>query len=341
MLGILGSSSRVGRAGGKKISRVLLGSLCCFAMFILGPSGSAAPGWAASDVTNLGAPTAAVPVTLAYGLGVRHVRTAVRAGGKAELMFLGTLVDDGSAAERWPVVKALNQFGTLSGVSPVVSRGCIYQLVALVPRLQCAPTEEHGFITGLATFDWSHAVYHSRYLAFAHQDLIDQNLRMRAKLSPLERSLFNRYVALPGFNNYHDTVWHTAVDTHTVQTLQTPLRRFPLLAVGRSVETVSNVAISGDLNSSTGRTVLPFAAVQQSLMKGRAEGGAPATLVPDYNAETNVIIAMICAADGLQPHTVCARPVIRTILSALKRAPTHLTATLRKGKSRRGELRGS
>jgi len=78
------------------------------------------------------------------------------------------------------------------------------------------------------------------------------------------------------------------------------------------------VAISGDLNSSTGRTVLPFAAVQQSLMTGRAQGGAPATLVPDYNAETNVITAPICAADGLKPHTVCGRPVIRRILTALK-----------------------
>jgi len=319
MLGILCSVSRLGSAGGKKTNRVFLGFLCCFALFILGTSGSAMPGWAASDVPNLGAPTTAVPNTLASGLGVRHLRTTLRAGGKAELLFLGTLVDNGSTAERWPVVKALTQFGTLSGVSSVVSRDCLYQLVALVPRLQCAPTEEHGFITGLATFDWSHAVYHSRYLTFVHNDLIDQNLRMRAKLSPLERSLFIKYVALPGFNNYHDTVWHTAADQNSVEASLHFSHRFPLLAIGRSVETDSNVAIWGDLNSSTGRTVLPFAAVQQSLMTGRAQGGAPATLVPDYNAETNVITARICAADGLQPHAVCARPVIRTILTALKR----------------------
>ncbi len=302
MLGILCSFSRLGSAERNKTNRGLLGPLCCLTIFFLGTSGSAMPGWAANNVTNLGAPTAAVPSTLAYGLGVRHLRTAVRAAGKAELLFLGTLVDDGSAAERWPVVKALNQFGTLSGVSPVVSRDCLYQVVAMVPQLQCLPTDEHGFITGLATFDWSHTFYHSRYLVFVHQDLIDQNLRMRAKHSPVEQSLFNHYVGLPGFNNYHDTVWHTAIDTHTLQALQTPLRRFPLLAVGRSVETGNNVAISGDLHSSTGRTVLPFAAVQQSLMTGHAQGGAPATLVPDYNAETNVITALICAADGLQPR---------------------------------------
>lgn len=315
MLGILCSFSKVGSAGRNKTNQVFLGLLCCFAMLILGARGSAMPGWAASDVTNLGAPTAAAPSSLAYGLGVRHLRTAVRAGAKAELLFLGTLVDGGSAAERWPVVKALNQFGALSSANPVVSRDCLYQVVSMVPRLQCIPTEEHGFTTGLATFDWSHAVYHSRYLAFVHKDLIDQNLRMRAKLSPLERSLFNRYVARSGFNNYHDTVWHTAVDRPTYQDGS---RQFPLLAVGRYVETVSNLAIPGDLNSSTGRTVLPFAAVQQSLMTGRAEGGAPATLVPDYNAETNVITALICAADGLKPHAVCARPVIRHILTALK-----------------------
>jgi len=319
MLGILCSFSRVGSTGRNKTNRVLLGLLCCFAMFILGTGGSAMPGWAASDVTNLGAPTTAVPSTLSYGLGVRHLRTTLRAGGKVELLFLGTLVDNGSTAERWPVVKALSQFGTLSGVNPVVSRGCLYQVVAMVPRLQCVPTEEHGFITGLATFDWSHAVYHSRYLVFVHKDLIDQNLQMRAKLSPLERSLFIKYVALPGFNGYHDTVWHTAVDQHSVEGTLHLSHRFPLLAIGRSVQTDSNVAIWGDLNSSTGRTILPFAAVQQSLMTGRAQGGAPESLVPDYNAETNVITAMICAADGLQPHAVCGRPVIRRILTALKR----------------------
>jgi len=338
MLGILCSFSRVGSAGRNKTNRVFLGFLCCFAMLILGARGSAMPGWAASDVTNLGVPTAAAPSSVAYGLGVRHLRAAVRAGAKAELLFLGTLVDDGSAAERWPVAKALNQFDALSGVSSVISRDCLYQVVALVPRLQCGPTEEHGFITGLATFDWSHAVYHSRYLTFVHKDLIDQNLRMRAKLSPLERSLFSKYVTLPGFNGYHDTVWHTALDTHTVQALQHASHQFPLLAVGRSVETGNNVAISGDLNSSTGRTVLPFTAVQQSLMSGHAQGGAPATLVPDYNVETNVITALICTADGLQPRAVCGRPVIRTILTALKRGPAYLTAALIKLRSQRGAL---
>ena len=338
MLGILCSVSRLGSARGKKTNRGLLGFLCCFAMFILGTGGSAMPGWAASDVTSLVAPTTAVPNTLASGLGVRHLRTTLRAGGKAELLFLGTLVDGGSTAERWPVVKALTQFGTLSGVSPVISRDCLYQLVALVPRLQCGPTEEHGFITGLATFDWSHTVYHSRYLVFVHKDLIDQNLRMRAKLSPLERSLFIKYVALPGFNGYHDTVWHTAVDQHSVEGMLHLSHRSPLLVVGRSVETGNNVAISGDLHSSTGRTVLPFDAVQQSLMSGHAQGGAPATLVPDYNVETNVITALICTADGLQPRAVCGRPVIRTILTALKRGPAYLTAALIKLRSQRGAL---
>ncbi|MDQ2740769.1 MAG: hypothetical protein M3Z66_00455 [Chloroflexota bacterium] len=270
-----------------------------------------------ASLTDLGPPTNALPQGVPTG-GFRRVKATLTSHSVPELLFIGTLVDDGSAAERWPVVKALNQFGTLSGVSPVVSRDCLYQVVAMVPQLQCLPTEEHGFITGLATFDWSHAVYHSRYLAFVHKDLIDQKLQMRAKLSPLERSLFSKYVALPGFNGYHDTVWHTAVDQHSVEGMLHLSHRFPLLAVGRAAETGNNVAIPGDLSDVSGRLILPFATVQQSLQKGHAQDHASPSLVSDYNAEANVLTAFICHADGLKPAQVCHRPVIKSILKSVK-----------------------
>jgi hypothetical protein len=110
------------------------------------------------------------------------------------------------------VVKALNQFGTLSHVSAVVTRSCSYSNELPGTQAQCDPAVMRGFVTGVATYDWSHAVYHSRYLIFVHKDLIDQNLQMRQTLTPLERSLFTRTVAFTGFSNWHDTVWHTAID---------------------------------------------------------------------------------------------------------------------------------
>jgi hypothetical protein len=38
-------------------------------------------------------------------------------GSRAQVLFIGTQADIFSAIERWPMVKALEQFGTLSGVN--------------------------------------------------------------------------------------------------------------------------------------------------------------------------------------------------------------------------------
>lgn len=57
-----------------------------------------------------------------------------------------------------------------------------------------------------------------------------------------------------------------------------------------------------------------FSDVQESLVAGRAAGGLPQSLVTDVNAETNIITALICHADGKQPGSVCSRPVIRGLL---------------------------
>ena len=265
------------------------------------------------SVTDLGPPTNALPQFPPTG-GFRRVKTTLTSHGVPELLFIGTLLDERSSAERWPVVKALNQFGTLSNVSPVVTRSCAYPYIVQPPKAQCNPTEMHGFVTGVSTFDWSHAVYHSRYLVFVHKDLIDQNLKMRQPLTPLERSLFTRHVALSGFGNWHDTVWHTAIDLNSPQASQQGSHRFPLVAISRYIQTGADVAIYGDLYESSGQRVLPFATVQQSLQQGRAQDHASPSLIPDYNAEANLLTAFICHADGLRPAQVCHRSVIRSIL---------------------------
>jgi len=268
------------------------------------------------SLTNLGPPTNARPQFPPIG-GFRRIKTTLTSHGLPELLFIGTLIEPRSASERWAVVKALNQFGTLSNVSPVVTRSCAYPYVLQPPRVQCQPTEEHGFVSGVSTYDWSHAVYHSRYLVFVHKDQIDQNLQMRQTLMPLERSLFTRYVALSGFGNWHDTVWHTAVDLDSPQASQQGNHRFPLVAISRYIQTGADVAIYGDLYDSSAQRVLPFTTIQQSLQKGRAQDHASPSLIQDYNAEANVITALICHADGLRPAQVCHRPVIRSILKLI------------------------
>lgn len=302
------------RASGWRIHTKLYAALAvAIAAVIVAATSVTMAGSRQTSITDLGPPTNARPQVPPTG-GFRRIKTKLTSHGLPELLFIGTLVDERSAGERWAVVKALDQFGTLSNVSPIVIRSCAYPYVLQPPRVQCQPTEEHGFVTGVSTYDWSHAVYHSRYLVFVHKDLIDQNLQMRQTLTPLERSLFTRYVALSGFGNWHDTVWHTAIDLNSPQASQQGNHRFPLVAISRYIQTGADVAIYGDLYDSAAQRPLPFATVQQSLQKNRAQDHASPSLISDYNAEANVITALICHADGLKPVQVCHRPVIRSIL---------------------------
>ena len=63
-------------------------------------------------------------------------------------------------------------------------------------------------------------------------------------------------------------------------------------------------------------TILPlsFSTVQQALIHGRVAGSGPRSLVPDINIETNILTALICHVDRLQPASVCNRPAIRQLL---------------------------
>ena len=304
-----------GRPGRWRIHTKLYAALVvAIAAIVVAATSVTMAGSRQNSITDLGPPTNARPQFPPTG-GFRRVKTTLTSHGLPELLFIGTLVDLRSAGERWAVVKALNQFGTLSDVSPVVIRSCSYQNGSQAPQV-CEPAEIRGYVTGVATFDWSHAVYHSRYLVFMHKDLIDQNLQMRQTLTPLERSLFTRYVALSGYGNWHDTVWHTAVDQYFGGG-PSGRRWFPLVAISRYLQTGADVAIYGDLSDVTGRVNLPFATIQQSLQKGRPQDHAEPSLITDYNAEANLLTAFICHADGSRPAQVCHRPVIRSILKQI------------------------
>jgi hypothetical protein len=98
-------------------------------------------------------------------------------------------------------------------------------------------------------------------------------------------------------------------------------RQFPLLAVGNYLSTGNNVAIWEDLGTRA-NAVVPFSTIQESLKAGKPISvnsiGPPASLITDFNAETNVITAFICHADGLRPSKVCGRAVIKKIFKHIK-----------------------
>jgi len=249
-----------------------------------------APVAAATSITNLGKPTKDLgPLYFPLG-GFHHSAIDAASHGKAELVFIGTLWDRGSALERWSVVKALDQFGTLSNVT--------------------ASTDVEWTGADVATFDWSQAGYRSPYLTFIHFDVNDRNKQIFQRPSGIAEALVRRY-APP-----------------LVAAAPIEYSKIPLVAVGTYLQTASRIMVYGSLE----RTIVPtpggqypgdatlaplsFSEVQQALIQ--AKDPPSMDTVENVNAETNIITALICHADGKKPASVCGRPVIKTILKSVK-----------------------
>lgn len=101
----------------------------------------------------------------------------------------------------------------------------------------------------------------------------------------------------------------------------------PLIAVGGYIQTVSQIVLNGDFESSTpiqpgnpasGATYQPlsFDAIYDALARG--QNPPQTSLVQDVNAEANIITALICHADGKQPASVCGRPTVKEIVGYIK-----------------------
>lgn len=289
---------------------------------------------ALSNVTNLGGP-ANIESTNAYFplSGFHRMKGGVHQSGKPVLLFVGSQGPSLQSinAERWPVVKALDQFGTLSGVSPV--------------ERQCT-TVPNGMFKGqtactIPTFDLSQARYRSRYLVFVSRDLLREErgrLVPFQRLSPAEQALFDRYARAShpqcGSGTGQHFARHPCSYVEMVQATIAPQqigsqRTLPLIVTGGYEQTVSQDLGWPDFahpiayTPPPGRIVyaendqrLPFETVHQALLHGK---DPPAShLVEDVNAEANVITALICHADGRQPVSICGRPAIRAILKYVK-----------------------
>lgn len=194
-------------------------------------------------------------------------------------------------------------------VQAITSRSCEN---AENQGVQCAPANASGYSLdpSMPTFDWAHATYHSRYVAFVHYDLTDRGLHLLPGRPHLELALFNRYVRilLPPTHTWHGAVWQTVTRPPSTG------RGFPLILVGGYLNAGPNYAVPGDLGSKVMGLALPFAAIQRSLGVAVRSGRRPPELVTDFNAEANLLTALICRADGKRPGKGCSRPAIKSIL---------------------------
>ncbi len=266
------------------------------------------------SITNLGPSTNALSPATSFPLsGFHRIGKPLGSHSRPELLWIGTylqfgnsLLDSKSAVERWPVIKALTQFGAFSRVGPT--------------HVDCFTTAAapHG-ICHLPSFEWLHARYRSSYLSFVHKDLVDAQEHPLQQLSAAELKVYNRYSRVRGPSPMKS-------DPYDVfSTVFSPQRPLPLVLIGRYLQTSSQIVLDGDFesalpmstpNSAPIYTGLPFDTVHAALVSGKDVGTFK--LVQDVNAEANIITALICHADGSRPANVCHRPVITSILKSVR-----------------------
>lgn len=258
-------------------------------------------GRAAGSITDLGKPTRDVSASDYFPLdGFHRIKTSLTSADRPELLFIAAQDDAASAIERWPLVKALDQFGTLSHVGTAITT---------------LPAAAGGALT-TATFSLAHATYRSRYLAFVHKDVLDGQGKYYQTLDAAEHALYVHYARQstqcgPDPNDpehYRCTVDNAAAETS---------HKLPLILIGRYIQTESQFLTRSVLDDQTATHGLSFSAVQSALQTGQ-DPFAGSALVPDINGEANIMTALICRADGLQPKKVCGRAVIKTLLKHVK-----------------------
>jgi hypothetical protein len=121
-----------------------------------GPAPQAVPAATAAEVTGVpasvfaavGVSSPTVPVTRPRPLAGQPPLTA---GGKPEVLYVGTEYCAYCAAERWALVVALSRFGTLSGLGTMQA-------------------SSNGAFPNLQTFTFATATYKSRYVAFVSRE---------------------------------------------------------------------------------------------------------------------------------------------------------------------------
>jgi len=292
------------------------------------------------SITDLGPPAPIVSTDSGFPLsGFHRVSAFPHAGKKPELLFLGAQVDTASTinVERWPVVKALSQFGRLSGVAKVDKHCTTIASGQNTGQIFCS----------VPTYDFTHVRYASPYLTFVSKDLVRRvGFKDRAfqPLTPAETALYTRYVrssTKPVCIKYDasgnpiryktgrdETYTCTGYVDYVDAALNTHMNRgLPLIAIGGYLQTLSQDMVEGDFAqpiavtpspySLFGEQMLPFDTDRRALVTGK-EPYSSSRLVTDVNGEANIITALICHATKNRPASVCHRTTIKQILKYVK-----------------------
>jgi len=262
-------------------------------------------GLATLNPADLGPPTDAAPPYRPLDL-FQRVSAPLYQGGKVELLFISSQGDAYAAAERWPIVKALGQFGTFSGLRPAFS----------APDRVCP---------GVPTYDFTHGAYRSRYITFIHRDLQGWDPRTPAqpplqRLNAEETSLLRRYGGVglsPAATSFPAGVSKLA---YRLRYMSPPMELLGGYVLNGAYPAYGSMVPGpgGCYGKYTEPAPEPaFGKIQQAVLAGyRNHSNRP--YVFDIDVETNVITALVCHADKGRPASVCGRRVITGIMKHIK-----------------------
>ncbi len=258
---------------------------------------------ATMNPANLGPPTDAAPPYQPLG-SFQRVGAPLYQGGKVELLFISSQGDAYAAAERWPIVKALGQFGTFSGLRPAVS-----------DRTRSCP--------GVPTYDFTHAVYRSRYITFIHRDLQGWDPKTSTspplqRLNAEELSLLRRYggVGFPPEASSSPTGAPPSL-AHRLRYMSPPMELVGGYVLNGTYAAYGELVPASSAECGGFHPQSPpepaFGQIQRALLAGyRNHSNRP--YVFDIDVEANVITALVCHADNGRPASVCKRRVIAGIM---------------------------
>ncbi len=178
-------------------------------------------------------------------------------GGHPLTVFVGAQYCPYCASMRWPLVEALNRFGSFTGLRQVSSK------------------QGYEGFASIATYDFSHASYHSDYVTFTSAEIADVSGNPLQSLDDDQTDLVN-HLDPSG-----------AIPFVFVAGSYTALLPFsPQLLVGHSFEE----------------------------MAGETTSSSPGEIGRAINAEADALTAAVCKTDNAQPASVCGPPAMQALI---------------------------
>ncbi len=273
---------------------------------------------ATTNILDLGKPTNAVSTNAYFPIGAFHRiggKVGSQLGGSVELFYDST--SDFSNIEEWPLLKALEQFGTLNGVRAAAP--------VCLPPPPTAPANL-GKLCHAAGFDLQHASLKSRFIHATFRQLVNASGRCLA--GALSAGDWKRLVEFSRMTaRSRAQLCRGLLNGNRYAGFDI---RLPALGVGSYVQSGTQVLQPFDFypppptpvpTPTSGAplsfsSALPFATIQHDLATG--QDPPETTLNADVNAEANIITALTCHADGGRPKSVCGRSVIKAILKHVR-----------------------